>query len=85
MAAAFSLPSFFPEETRAEASALYLSGDEAHLLLFQSRSSSPLSLGKDFSPKRMPSSPLEVISRRYYGLLKIRLPLNASWPETWPS
>lgn len=29
--------------------------------------------------------PLEVISRRYDGLLKIRRTMRAARPETWPS
>lgn len=78
-------PSFVAAEIRAESSADYLSRGPAFPLLFQSRTSSPLFLGKDFSTVQMQLFPLEVISRRYDGLLKIRCTMRAAWPETWPS
>lgn len=78
-------PSFVAAEIRAESSADYLSRGPALPLLFPSRTSSPLFSGKDFSTVQMQLFPLEVISRRYDGLLKIRRTMRAAWPETWPS
>lgn len=79
-------PSFIHEETRAEASALYSSGDEACLLLFQSTSSSSLLFTKPIPPlhphenaARSPGNGL-----RCHELLKI-FTSNAAWWETWLS